>query len=181
MLSHFDGTEWTPAELPELDRELDALFKIWGSGPDDVFAVGRYGVILHYDGSTWEQQLAGTSSDLISLWGTGPGEIVAVGGRSSGVIARYDGQSWSSETIGMLPGLNGVWVNNTGTAFAVGLEGFALEIPAGTFDYVELDRSVRPDVLHGAFGFADGSRVGVGGNLLFSPPWTGVIVQFMQP
>ena len=182
VLAHFDGSAWTELEIPPLDRESDSMFKVWGTGPDDVFVVGRKGIVLHYDGSSWEQQLAGTTSDLISLWGTGPDEIVAVGGRSNGVIARYDGSSWTSETLSS-PGLNGVWVDSSGTAFAVGNEGLAIEIEAGSFDYVELDRSTRPDVLHGAFGFEDGSRIGVGGNLLLAPsgPWTGVILQYMQP
>ncbi|PRQ05743.1 hypothetical protein ENSA5_00630 [Enhygromyxa salina] len=179
ILAHYDGSAWTMVPIPALDRELDALFKVWGTSSTQVFAVGHSGVILHYDGSEWTQQLAGTASDLISLWGTGPNEIVAVGGRSNGVIARYDGQAWRSETIGMLPGLNGVWLDSEGTGFAVGVEGLVIEIPAGTFDYEELDRSARPDVLHGAFGFDEGARVGVGGNLLFSPPWTGVIVQYL--
>jgi photosystem II stability/assembly factor-like uncharacterized protein len=179
VLAHFDGVDWTMLEIPMLDRQLDALFKVWGTGPDDVFAVGRTGVILHWDGSAWTQQLAGTASDLISLWGTGPDEVVAVGGRSAGIIARYDGSAWTSETIGMLPGLNGVWLDSEGTGFAVGVDGLVIEIPAGTFDTVELDRSARLDVLHGAFGFDDGTRVGVGGSLNSSPPWTGVIVQYL--
>ena len=179
VIGHWDGSAWTLAELPETDRDYDALFKVWGTGPDNVFAVGQKGVVFHYDGSAWTQQLAGTTSDLISLWGTGPDEIIAVGGRSNGVIARYDGSEWSSETIGMLPGLNGVWIDSEGTSFAVGIEGYAIEIPAGTFDFEELDRSARPDVLHGAFGFDDGTRFGVGGSLLFSPPWTGIIVQLI--
>jgi hypothetical protein len=179
ILAHWDGSAWTLEDIPPLDRELDALFKVWGTGPDHVFAVGHRGVILHYDGSGWVQQLAGTSVDLISLWGSGPDDIVAVGGRSNGVIARYDGQGWTSELIGMLPGLNGVWVDDAGVGFAVGTEGVVIEIAAGSFEWIDLDRSARPQVLHGAFGLGDGARFGVGGNLLFSPPWTGVIVQYL--
>lgn len=179
ILAHYDGAAWTLMEIPALDRDFDALFKVWGTGPDNVFAVGHYGVILHYDGSTWTQQLSGTTSDLISLWGTGPSEIVAVGGRAAGVIARYDGSAWTSEKVGMLPGLNGVWIDSEGTGFAVGIDGLTIEIPAGSYEFEELDRSAFPDVLHGAFGFDDGARFGVGGKLHFQPPWTGVIVQYL--
>lgn len=179
ILAHWDGAAWTVETIPALDREFDALLKVWGTGADDVFAVGHRGVILHYDGSAWTQQLAGTTTDIISLWGTGPDEIVAVGGRANGMIARWDGSAWTSETIGMLPGLNGVWVDADGTGFAVGGEGVAIEIAAGSFEWTELDRSTRPNTLHGAFGLADGARFGVGGSLLYSPPWTGVIVQYL--
>lgn len=178
ILAHWDGHAWTAAIIPDLDREFDALFKVWGTGPDNLFAVGQHGVILHYDGQAWAQQLAETSADLISLWGSGADDIVAVGGRANGLIARYDGQSWTSEAVEMLPGLNGVWLDGSGTGFAVGTDGVVIEITAGSFDWTLLDRSARPATLHGAFGLADGSRFGVGGSLMFSPPWTGVVVQF---
>ena len=177
QLAHWDGSAWTDALLPATDRDFDALLKVWGSASDRVWAVGHRGVILHFDGSVWTQQLAGTSADVISLWGSGEDEIVAVGGRSNGVIARYDGSTWTSQTIGELPGLNGVWVDAEGSAFAVGIDGVVIEIAPGGFEWREVDRSARPDTLHGAFGLASGARFGVGGNLLYSPPWTGVIVQ----
>ena len=177
VLAHWDGDAWTRVNLPEVDREFDALLKVWGTGPDDVFAIGHRGVILHWDGAAWTQQLAGTTADIVSLWGTGPDEILAVGGRANGVLARYDGAAWTSETIGMLPGLNGVWLDADGAGFAVGVEGVAIEIEPGGFEWTVVDRSARPDTLHGAFGLADGARFGVGGNLLFSPPWTAVVVQ----
>ncbi|NVB42443.1 hypothetical protein G6O69_31760 [Pseudenhygromyxa sp. WMMC2535] len=179
VLAHFDGSAWSLETLPDADREFDALLKVWGTGPDNVFAVGHQGVIFHYDGDAWVQQPSGVTRDLISLWGTGPDEIVAVGGRSNGVIARYDGEAWTSEVIGELPGLNGVWVAEDGTATSVGVDGVVIEVAPGGFEWTLLDRSVRPNTLHGSFGLADGARFGVGGSLLFSPPWSGVIVQYL--
>jgi hypothetical protein len=185
VLAHWDGSAWTRVPLPALDREFAALLKVWGTGAEQVFALGHRGVVLHHsgeqgpDGPVWTQQLAGTSADLISLWGTGPDQIVAVGGRSNAVIARYDGTAWTSETIGQLPGLNGVWLDADGTGFAVGGEGVVIEIAPNSFTWTELDRQARPDVLHGGFGLADGARFGVGGNLLFSPPWTAIVVQYL--
>ena len=32
---------------------INWVFAIWGTGPDDVFAVGRPGFILHFDGASW--------------------------------------------------------------------------------------------------------------------------------
>jgi len=179
ILAHWDGQAWARVTIPALDREFSALLKVWGTGPTNVFAVGHRGVILHYDGQAWTQELAGTTADIVSLWGTGPAEIVAVGGRSNGMIARYDGQAWTSETIGILPGLNGVWLADDGAGFVVGTDGVALELAPGGFEWSLVDRSTRPDTLHGAFGLSNGSRFGVGGNLMFSPPWTGVIVQLL--
>ena len=179
VLAHYRGDGWSLVELPPLDRDIEALLKVWGTSADAVHAVGHRGVVLGYDGSEWSQRLAGTSADLISLWGAGPNEIVAVGGRSNGVIARFDGDAWTSEIIGQLPGLNGVWMDPEGTAFAVGIDGVIIEIAPGGFEWREIDRSTRPDTLHGAFGLATGERFGVGGSLLFSAPWTGVIAQYL--
>jgi hypothetical protein len=43
---HFDGASWT-----EMDSgTIASLHSVWGSSPNDVFAVGHWGTTLHYDG-----------------------------------------------------------------------------------------------------------------------------------
>ena len=83
-----------------------SLRGVWGSGPNDIYAVGRnatafsdpndptnlqphdYGVIDHYDGNTWTvktiDQLgpdAQLNQPLVGVAGSGPNDIYAVGGR----------------------------------------------------------------------------------------------------
>lgn len=87
----WDGAARQRAVRPALDREVRAFFKVWGTGPDHVFAVGAKGVIARWDGTAWQQQLAGTPRDFVSLWGRAPDDIIAVGGRANGMVARYDG------------------------------------------------------------------------------------------
>jgi hypothetical protein len=31
------------------------LYDIWGSAPDDIYAVGIRGIVIHWDGTTWEE------------------------------------------------------------------------------------------------------------------------------
>jgi hypothetical protein len=50
----------------------DDLSRIWGSSLSDVFAVGNYGTIMHYDGSAWGAMTSGTTTDLIGVWGSSP-------------------------------------------------------------------------------------------------------------
>lgn len=173
----WDGASWTPQTLPALDRETNAMFKVWAAAEDAVWVVGANGVILHFDGQAWTQQLAGTGNDLISLWGTGPDDIVAVGGRSIGTIARYDGTSWTSEDIGVIAGLNGIWMHEDGDAALAGNLGAAAILRAPDFDVELEDSDAGIFVLHGIFGFESGERIAVGGSLDRSPPYLGIIVE----
>lgn len=177
VIVHWDGSAWTPATWPELDRRSSAFFKVWASGAADVWVVGDGGVVLHFDGSAWAQVPSGTNDDLISLWGTGDGEILAVGGRQLGVLARWDGAAWTAGEVDRALGLNGVWMDESGNASIVGNRGAAGEVEAGALQATLEDVGAGVMVLHGVFGFADGERIAVGGSLDRAPPWTGLILE----
>ncbi len=71
------------------------LLSIWGSGADDIFAVGAAGTILHFNGASWLPMTvpAGSSSrELRSVWGSSDLGVLVVG--SSGTILHYDGLAW---------------------------------------------------------------------------------------
>ena len=79
------------------------LSDVWGAAPNDVYAVGFQGVILHYDGKAWTPMTSGTTADLEGLWGyvlkDDLGAIVkkdlfAVG--ASGTVLRSDGTTWTA-------------------------------------------------------------------------------------
>jgi len=67
-----------------------ALWGIWGSSKNDVFAVGGYydfnswifnSTILHYDGSAWSKMDSGTLIDtnLLGVWGSSATDVFTVG------------------------------------------------------------------------------------------------------
>ena len=175
VLVHYANGAWQEVELPALDRPAPAIFKVWGTSPANMVAVGDNGVILHYDGATWVQVPSGTTEDLISMWGTGPDDILAVGGRSNGVVARFDGSAWTSTTL-TIPALNGVWMDADGDALIVGARGSVSEVLAGEMDAEIVETPARLDVMHAVFGAGD-ERFVVGGTLENPPPYTGVILQ----
>ena len=171
---HYDGSAWTSVEVPELMRaNVFAFFKVWGSGPNDVWVVGQRGAVVHFDGTTWTEELIGASVDMISLWGTGPDRIAVVGGRGNGTFYTYDGSTWTEGEIPLgLPGLNGVWVDDR--IHVVGEQGTIASFDFDTRTLVE-DQSIPSALtLHAIFG--DGQRLTTVGGNLNSPvaPFVGI-------
>jgi hypothetical protein len=69
------------------------LLDIWGSGPADIYIVGRPGILLHWNGTVWALQSLGTSETLTAVWGTGPEDVFVVGHK--GLVYHYNGSGWS--------------------------------------------------------------------------------------
>ena len=98
---------------------LDDLFGIWGTNGSDIFAVGRSGIIPHYDGSAWNSMNSDTTKELYGVWGTDSNDVFAVG--ESGTILHYDGSIWSSMNSSTDPGSYSVLgVLMTADIFAAG-------------------------------------------------------------
>lgn len=177
VVLRWDGSAWSSVDVPELvPSGASQMFKVWGTGPDDVLIVGASGVILRWDGSELSQVLdrpLDHTDDYISLWGTGPDRIVAVGGRANAQVAVWDGQVWSSIELPRNPGLNGVWMGSPDVFYTVGVRGIAATVrlsPAagggleGAIEQQELVPGLTGIDLHAVFGTPAGRLVAVGGN-----------------
>lgn len=175
VVLEWNGTAWRQIALPPLDRDIRALFKVWGTSADQVFAVGEKGVIVRYDGAEWKQTIAGTPRDFVSLWGTSPDDIVAVGGRQNGMVARWNGERWTTEVLEGEPGLNGCFVDQEGVAHLVGQRGRVLQMAPGGFA-VQRDENTDRTLLHAVWGHRTG-LFAVGGTLDRTPPWAGVALE----
>jgi hypothetical protein len=101
--------EFTPAGM---------FMGVWGSGPNDVVAVGFGGLALHYDGQQWLTESSGTAADLRAVWGTDPDNVIAVG--KGGALVRRSGGVWQPMDSGTTLDLNGVWASGPGDVYAVG-------------------------------------------------------------
>ena len=100
-----------------------SLHGVWGSGPNDVWAVGDAG-ILHWDGSAWTAVSSGTTAYLEGVWGSGANDVWAVG--DVGTILHWDGSAWTSASSGTTFALFGVWGSGANDVWAVG-DGTILE------------------------------------------------------
>jgi len=84
------------------------LYSVWAVSPDDVFAVGAGGTILHRHDSTWTvMPSGGTTANLHAVWAASSTDAWAAG--SGGVILRFDGTAWSSISSGMTWDINAMW------------------------------------------------------------------------
>ncbi len=106
------------------------LHSAWGTSSNDMYFVGNYGTIVHFDGTNWTKFPAVTGKELHSVWGTASNDVWAAGfndATAESALLHYDGNSWTSidpQTIGNIgpgnDGLNAVWcVDSMGRSIVV--------------------------------------------------------------
>lgn len=100
LIAHYDGTEWKTVHI---DYGTSILKAVWASAPDDVFAVGFDGTILHYNGKKWDKMKSGTDKHLFDVWGFASDDVYACGGMTSTLgypfqptLIHYDGLEWKT-------------------------------------------------------------------------------------
>jgi hypothetical protein len=123
---HWDGSLWS-ATVPLSDGGaalVTSLTGVWGSGPNDVWAVGDVG-ILHWDGSAWSAPPF-ASPLLVGVWGSGPNDVWVVGWGAS-PVAHWDGSAWSRSALPASDGgrlwttmLSSVWGSGTTDVWTLG-------------------------------------------------------------
>jgi alpha-tubulin suppressor-like RCC1 family protein len=127
IISVIDGTPVYGYSFHTMDSGIEeTLLSVWGSGPNDVFAVGE-GIILHYDGITWSE-MPGTSNTFLGVWGSSPDDVFAVGWESA--ILHYNGTAWSEMATDTANDLTDVWGSGPNEVFAVGYGGTILHYTA---------------------------------------------------
>jgi len=80
--------EVLPAGLPERP-----LLDVWGASPQDVWAAGEAGTLLHWDGSKWSPARSGVQSAIRTLWGSGSNDVWA--GGDFLFLLRWNGSEWT--------------------------------------------------------------------------------------
>lgn len=73
----------------DLGTRFPSLFGVYGFAPDNVYAVGNQGVILHYDGAAWKRQTGGDAADLYAI--TGSDDQLLAGGAKGEVLSTLGG------------------------------------------------------------------------------------------
>lgn len=86
---HFDGSEWTKAELDVAPFADNRYFNaVWALAPGEAIAVGGSGLAYHYAGGAWTSIDTGVTTDLVGIWGRDPDHVRITGTR--GTLLAWD-------------------------------------------------------------------------------------------
>jgi len=102
-------------EAAGIYRDVHAM---WGTGPQDVWAVGQGGLIAHRALGAWFPQFSPTKADLNGVWGADDGHALVVG--DAGTALSFNAVVWTAEDTGTQADLNAVWGSSPNHAIAVG-------------------------------------------------------------
>lgn len=138
QIVRYEGGTFTPMTTPG----VGTVFGIWGSAPNDVWAVGGGtatggGFVWRFDGTAWTDLPlpAGTpDAAVFKVWGNAANDVWLVG--SGGLLLHWDGSSLSAHPSG-----------TTRTIFTVHTEGERVTAVGGLVSGVVLER----DPATGAF------------------------------
>lgn len=99
------------------------LTAVHGRAPESVWAVGKQGTILAFDGVVWSLEPSGTTADLNAVYATeNPGEAWAVGASGTILYRSPASGSWQPIPSGTQAELRSVFAKH-GSTLAVGAEG----------------------------------------------------------
>jgi len=105
----------------DLDR---AVLSVWGSGENDVYAVGgplgngQETLAVRFDGEAWRELHPGGTETYWWVSGSGPDDVWMVG--EVGRITHWDGTTFKEHVSGTTATLWGVWAASKTDAWAVG-------------------------------------------------------------
>lgn len=144
--------------------QANTLNAVAANAPNDVWAVGALGEVLHFDGTHWSARWAPTKDTLRAIWLSGS-EAWAVGDNST--VLHYADGAWESISVtGLASGVNlrGVAGEANGLLWIAGDAGTLFERRDGSWTRIDATSS---SALNGVWsGAGKAYAVGDGGLLL---------------
>lgn len=132
-LSRGDAAGWKT--IFPATGETRRLTGVWGSAPDDVYAVGgdaSTGFALHFDGQSWRPEAVPPGTPrLTAVWGSGS-SVYAVG-MAGTILRKSKGVAFASLSSGTKASLEAIWGRSEAELFAVGAQGTFLTYTGGAW------------------------------------------------
>ena len=123
------GTAWVSGERGAVLRSADAggttwttnnlapdLLDVWTTAADNALAVGEFGFVYRWTGSTWTKVTVPTQATLTSVWATTTGEGF-IGGES-GTMLRLIGSAWVQMAFPSVSTVSALWGTNGANVYA---------------------------------------------------------------
>jgi hypothetical protein len=121
IVASYNGTTWSVDNTLPTGQYLRAVY---AAAPNDVWAVGDAGVIIHFDGNDWSSSTSGVTQPLYAITGLGNTLWAAGGG---GVILKKVGTgAWTTEVSGTTRTINALWATSATDVWAGGEQGLLL-------------------------------------------------------
>jgi hypothetical protein len=128
-MAHWNGSAWTWSDGPILPNPATSQTgviarQMWGSGPNDVYAIGQG--IGHWDGTSWTKPAIPSLNGLEAVGGSGPNDVWVVSINEE--VTHWDGVAWSPSTLinqRRIGGVTGLWAFAANDMLAVGGGGVA--------------------------------------------------------
>jgi hypothetical protein len=122
FIEFFDGSKWSQQSVP---IATSFLRDVHGSGPNDIWAVGYSGTVLHYDGMYWTAPMTGITADLQGVRALGPSDVWVSGGH--GELYHFDGMKWARQDSGVGSWLSKIWTREPDKPWVIGTGGVVLQ------------------------------------------------------
>lgn len=182
FLWHYDGAAWSevalPNDVPLANGETPGLFKIWGTGANDIWAVGGDGLVLHKTSSGWAVVPNERKDTLFTVSGAG-GRVYLCGGGVQSELLEGKGTSFtdvSPANVSLIQGLAGDPTDPEG-AWATGEGGAVFHRTGGKWQQQNHGLTLDVESLHAAWVDPKGRVWAVGGRVI-STLTKGALVRF---
>lgn len=151
-IQHWDGSCWTQVLVPP-----SQLRAVWGTASTEVWAGGFDGVLLRWDGQSWQPQDPGTDDGVLAIWASAPDDLWVVtndlGVVGNGAIRRWDGLQWTDMMTGRFysiwgSGSDDVWVVDSRGAGLQRFDGLGWSRVTAPLDLVSV-WGTGPDDIYG--------------------------------
>ena len=154
------------------------LTDLWGSAPDDIWAVGYNGTTVHFDGVAWTEVDNPVDEDLMAIWGISPIDVWAVGGGQikervagrpesrDGVVIHWNGDRWETVERPTDGPLQAVWGEQPHEIWAAGSVWRRPEVfrfNGSTWDTVPIQPDGGHSTVYGLWGSSSTDVWAVGG------------------
>ncbi len=164
------------------------LKDVYAVSDSDVFMVGEFGTILHYDGATYDLMESGVKTHLFGVWAGSADDVFAVGWETPendymARILHYDGSAWSEMACPATDWLAAVWGSSGSDVFAVGRHGAIQHYDGSTWsDMTDSVTYINPDTypsyLHGVWGSSGSDVFAVGEQIVDGNTNTALILHY---